>query len=102
MHRRTFLSAALVGMTAKAERRIAGDFVNDAFPAGHRLRDHASFAPAKQTVRLPIVIAGGGMAGLNAAWRLNKKGFRDFVVLRLVDRGYVGIRGHPLFRGARP
>ena len=83
MQRRTFLSAALVGMAAKAERRIAGDFVNDAFPAGHRLRDHVSFAPAKQTVRLPIAIVGGGMAGLNAAWRLNKKGFKDFVVLEL-------------------
>jgi len=83
MQRRTFLSAALVGMTAKAEQRIAGSFVNDAFPLGHRMRDHAGFAAAKQTLRLPIVIVGGGMAGLNAAWRLNKKGFKDFVVLEM-------------------
>ncbi len=78
-----FLSAALIGMTAKAEHRIAGNFVNDAFSAGHRLRDHAPFAAAKQVVRFPVVIVGGGMAGLNAAWRLNKKGFKDFVVLEM-------------------
>ena len=32
---------------------------------------------------MPIVIVGGGIAGLSAAWRLNKRGFRDFVVLEM-------------------
>ena len=81
--RRRFLSAALIGLTAKAERRIAGGFVNDAFPTGHRLRDHASFHAAPRTEKFPIVIVGGGMAGLNAAWRLQKRGFRDFVLLEM-------------------
>ena len=39
MHRRRFLSAALVGLNAKADRSIAGGFVNDGFPLGHKLRD---------------------------------------------------------------
>jgi hypothetical protein len=81
--RRGFLSAALVGLTAKAGPNIQGGFVNDAFPAGHRLRDHTSFAQATRTEKIPLVIAGGGMAGLCAAWRLNKRGFHDFVLLEM-------------------
>jgi glycine/D-amino acid oxidase-like deaminating enzyme len=81
--RRRFLSAALVGVTAKAERRIAGGFVNDSFPLGHRLRDRAKFQAAGRVEKHPIVIVGGGMAGLSAAWRLQKRGFRDFVLLEM-------------------
>src|SRR5260221_7986979 len=78
------LSAALAGLTAKAERRVNGGFVHDAFPLGHRLRDHAPqfTAPARQ-VRVPVVIVGGGIAGLSAAWRLDKRGVRDFVLLEM-------------------
>jgi hypothetical protein len=74
---------ALVGLSAKAERRIDGQFVNDGFPLGHRLRDHAAFAAPKRSQKIGIVIVGGGIAGLTAAWRLHKKGFRDFVVLEM-------------------
>jgi len=70
-------------MTAKAERRIDGQFVNDSFPLGHRLRDHAAFGAPKQTRKVPLVIVGGGCAGLSAAWRLRKKGFQDFVLLEM-------------------
>jgi glycine/D-amino acid oxidase-like deaminating enzyme len=31
------------------------------------------------------VIVGGGIAGLSAAWRLHKRGFRDFVLLEMND-----------------
>ncbi len=81
--RRTFLSAALVGLTAKAERSIAGSFVNDSFSAGHRIRDRAKFSAPKQTEKIGVVIVGGGMAGLSAAWRLQKRGFHDFVLLEM-------------------
>ncbi len=81
--RRRFLSAALVGLTAKGERRIDGGFVNDAFPIGHRIRDHAKFNAPTRVEKFPIVIVGGGMAGLSAAWRLTKRGFRDFVLLEM-------------------
>ena len=81
--RRQFLSAALVGLTAKAEKRIAGGFVNDSFPLGHRLRDHAKFPAASRVEKHPIVIVGGGVAGLSAAWRLEKRNFRDFVLLEM-------------------
>ncbi len=79
--RRQFLSAGLVGLTAKAERPIAGSFVNDSFTTGHRLRDRSPFRTPAQQVKMPLVIVGGGMAGLCAAYRLRKRGFRDFAVL---------------------
>jgi hypothetical protein len=83
--RRRFLAAApaLVGLTAKADRRIEGQFVNDAFPLGHRLRDHGGFAAPRRTERTSIAVVGAGMAGLSAAWRLHKRGFHDFVLLEM-------------------
>jgi hypothetical protein len=80
---RTVAAPALIGLSAKAEKRIDGQFVNDGFPLGHRLRDHASFGSPKKTAKVGIVIVGGGIAGLSAAWKLQKKGFHDFVVLEM-------------------
>jgi glycine/D-amino acid oxidase-like deaminating enzyme len=85
LNRRAFLSAALVGLTAKAERRIEGSYVNEAFPLGHRLRDRQPFPSAKETRRVPVVIIGGGIAGLSAAWWLEKKGYSDFVLLEMEE-----------------
>jgi glycine/D-amino acid oxidase-like deaminating enzyme len=72
-----------VGLTVKAERRIEGSFVHDSFPAGHRIRDHARVAAPARSEKIPLVIVGGGIAGLSAAWRLVKRGFRDFVLLEM-------------------
>ena len=84
MNRRRFVSAGLIGLTAKAaDRPVAGGFVNDGFPLGHKLRDKHPFAASKDTRKVPVVIVGGGCAGLSAAWRLNKRGFRDFVLLEM-------------------
>jgi hypothetical protein len=87
--RREFLqsaSAALIGLSIKADRPIAGSFVNDSFQLGHQLRDRANFPGAKQVVKRAVVIVGGGIAGLSAAWRLHKKGFTDFVLLEMNDQ----------------
>jgi glycine/D-amino acid oxidase-like deaminating enzyme len=83
--RRSILAGApaLIGLTRKTDRPITGSFVNDAFPTGHRLRDHAAFQKPTRQQRIPIVIVGGGIAGLSAAWRLDKKGIRDFVLLEM-------------------
>src|ERR1700674_3341474 len=48
-----------------------------------RLRDRAEFPVAKRTEKYPVVIVGGGIAGLSAAWRLQKRGFTDFVLLEM-------------------
>lgn len=82
--RREFLtSVSLLGLTRKAGRPIAGGFVNESHVVGHRLRDRAPFAAPTHTERPRVVIVGGGIAGLSAAWRLQKRGLREFVVLEM-------------------
>jgi hypothetical protein len=84
--RREFLglgSAALVGLSLKSEPRIAGSFVNDSFQMGHLLRNRAAFPASKRLEKFPVVIIGGGIAGLSAAWRLRKRGFTDFALLEM-------------------
>jgi len=60
-------AAALVGLSIKGDRPLAGGFVNDDMPIGHALRARAAVGAAATTVRIPIVVVGGGMAGLSAA-----------------------------------
>jgi glycine/D-amino acid oxidase-like deaminating enzyme len=84
--RREFLglsSAAMVGLSLKSERAIAGSFVNESAQAGHLIRDRAGFPAPKRTEKVPVVIVGGGIAGLSAAWRMRKRGFTDFVLLEM-------------------
>ncbi len=83
MKRRLFLSAGLIGLTLKADRKIEGGFVNDSFARGHRLRDGVPFPAPGQQRKVPLAIVGGGIAGLCAAWRLRKRGFHDFVLLEM-------------------
>jgi predicted NAD/FAD-dependent oxidoreductase len=70
-------------MTVKGDRPIGGGFVNDSFTTGHKLRDRDAFVLPTQRERTGIVIVGGGIAGLSAAWRLQKRGFTDFVLLEM-------------------
>ena len=87
--RRRFLkagSAALIGLSVKSDRPIAGSFVNDSFSAGHTLRDRVSFSAPKKSEKHAVVIVGGGIAGLSAAWRLQKRGFHDFVLLEMNEQ----------------
>lgn len=81
--RRQFLSAALVGLTQKAGRPIAGGFVNEGQVLGHRLRDRTPFPPPKEERRAAVVIVGGGVAGLSAGWQLARRGVGDFVILEM-------------------
>src|SRR3954462_9671708 len=74
--------AAILGCR-KTSRPIEGSFVNDAWALGHRLRDRAPFTPPSQRLSLPVVIVGGGIAGLSAAWRLLNRGLEDFVILEM-------------------
>src|SRR5437870_10191091 len=50
---------------------------------GHALRARASVPAPRRTERCPVVIVGGGIAGLSAAWRLRERGFSDFVLLEM-------------------
>lgn len=80
------LSAALVGLRPKSGRRIEGGFVHESHPIGHRLRDGGAFLAPRQTRQAPVVIVGGGIAGLSAAWRLDARGLHDFAVIEMESR----------------
>lgn len=62
----------------------AGEIVGASDVFGHRLRDVQKIdVPADAWQSIPVVIVGGGVAGLTAAWRLLKSGFNDFALIEL-------------------
>lgn len=84
--RREFLSAGLIGLLPKSTPRLpAGGFAYESQARGHALRDRTLPASAREVRRAPIVIVGGGIAGLSAAWQLRRRGMDDFVILEFED-----------------
>jgi hypothetical protein len=78
------LPAALAGCSSSAPALPAGQIVGASDGVGHRLRDGwRPTPPAERWQRTGVVIVGGGVAGLAAAWRLRQAGLRDFVLLEL-------------------
>ena len=78
------------GLPSDADRaldagRITGAIVGASHQAAHRLRapDRRPWPPPQQTRDVAVVIVGAGIAGLSAAWKLARSGFRDFAVLEL-------------------
>jgi phytoene dehydrogenase-like protein len=61
-----------------------GRLVETGMTRGHAMRDGT--VPAVMTWRQArVVIVGGGVAGLGAAWELRRRGVRDVLVLELDD-----------------
>jgi len=81
--RQFFRAAALAGLTRKSGVRLTGTFVHDSHALGHRLRDRQLTSSRQPAARVPLVVVGGGIAGLSAAWRLTRRGFHDFVLLEM-------------------
>src|SRR6476619_123993 len=89
--RRTFIGTligapALIGLSRKAQRAIAGGFVEDGMATGHKLRDRGAPRSTGNPQRTGVVIVGGGIAGLSAGWELERRGMRDFVLLELASQ----------------
>ena len=59
---------------------------------GHRLRDGDFPAPVREE-RVPVLIAGGGVAGLSAGWRLRDAGYDDFRLIELESQTGGNARG---------
>jgi hypothetical protein len=82
-----FLSAlalpALPGCRrAAGEIPFSGTVAGPSYRLGHRLLE-GRIPPVSQERKVPVVILGGGIAGLCAGWKLNKSGFRDFEILEI-------------------
>jgi predicted NAD/FAD-binding protein len=90
MRRRDFLLSLLAGFGASlipspAGRapRPSGEFLGPSFLAGHRLRGGVDWPAPSEERRVPVLIAGAGIAGLSAAWWLRRSGFAEFRLLEL-------------------
>ena len=92
MKRRAFIASTALPLwscgkpDAAALGAIAGGFTGVAHERGHRLRDQTAWPAPSKTTRTPVVIAGGGVAGLAAARALRLNGVEDFALLELEDQ----------------
>jgi protoporphyrinogen oxidase len=63
---------------------ITGSIVGASDTLGHRLREAKPRPPAEDAWQcVPVLIIGGGIAGLSAAWRFLRAGLRDFCLVEL-------------------
>lgn len=78
--------AGAAGLSGCGAEAIAGEMGGADWRRGHLLRD-ARFPEATGPIDdVPLVIAGGGVAGLAAGWRLAEAGFSDFRLYELEDQ----------------
>ena len=79
------LPVALAACSSRETPRFPeGEIVGASDQIGHRLRDGINVTPSQDRwERASVVIIGGGVAGLSAAWTLLKAGFDDFVLIEL-------------------
>jgi len=86
MDRRAFLTALGAGWAVHSlvpgRPPLRGRIVGASHRAGHLLRDGGVPAPTGPAERADVVIVGGGVSGLSAAWRLGPAGL-DVLVLEL-------------------
>jgi hypothetical protein len=74
-------AAMLVGCN-KTTRNFSGAILGAASAAGHRLRT-GNFPAPSETIETGVAIIGGGIAGLAAARRLDRRGQRDLLLIEL-------------------
>ncbi|HEX6099941.1 MAG TPA: FAD/NAD(P)-binding protein, partial [Thermoanaerobaculia bacterium] len=84
--RRDVLASFLGAAVACRQREVVplppGELVGASHSVGHRLRGGPLPQPSRWETH-EVVIAGGGIAGLSAAWRLAHAGIRDVVLFEL-------------------
>ena len=94
--RRKFLGVLAAGGSAaalaacnggKARRKIPGRIVNAGPPKGHALRRATSWVDfsAPESALYDVVIVGGGVSGVAAAWKLRRAGVDRILLLDLED-----------------
>lgn len=82
-----FLGAPFAAMACRRSQQLTlppGSLAGASDSVGHRLRSATRDRPGSDGwENHKIVIVGGGVAGLSAAWRLAHEGEKDFVLLEL-------------------
>lgn len=69
-------------MQSAKKQMFDGGIKGANWQAGHMLTKSGRLSP-KETERTGIVVAGGGISGLSAAWEFRRNGFDDFLLLEL-------------------
>jgi protoporphyrinogen oxidase len=64
------------------EISLPGGLGGPSYALGHRLLE-GGFPAVTQERRVPVIIVGGGIAGLSAGWKLSRSGLREFEILEL-------------------
>jgi monoamine oxidase len=88
VRRRDFIAAGAAALVTSACGGKAapalppGALLAPRHDVGHRLRD-GGLPRATETRRRSVVIVGGGIGGLSAAWRFRRAGFDDFELIEL-------------------
>lgn len=67
------------------KKQMTGRISGANWRAGHMMFDGARISPS-ETERTGIVVVGGGISGLSAAWEFRKRRFADFLLLELGDK----------------
>jgi hypothetical protein len=83
--------AGLIGLVPRRQA-IGGTLGGADLARGHRLRD-GGFPEPSVFEEAGLVIAGGGVSGLSAAWTLAEAGYRDFRLMELEDQVGGNARG---------
>lgn len=77
-------ATALAGCSPSETASIQGELFSPDFATGHRLRERPISIPSiREWFDIPVVIVGGGIAGLTAGWHLQRSCDSDFVLLEL-------------------
>lgn len=77
--------AGALALSACSETAYPGTLGGADWQRGHALREGRFPAPEGPAQQTGVLIAGGGAAGLAAAWRLAEAGYTDFTLLELED-----------------
>ncbi|MGE3692975.1 MAG: NAD(P)-binding protein [Novosphingobium sp.] len=78
-------AAGALALEGCGETKVPGTLGGADFSRGHRIRSGGFPSPDGTEQQAAIVIAGGGIAGLAAGWRLAEAGFTDFELFELED-----------------